>query len=128
MVITVGQPLDVLYVFKASGCGACEAAMPHLDAWRRARGFRTTVVQLNVGLKDWSIAGFTPEATPTYLITRNGQPVAQYAGMMTAEELELWFTTALAGNPVEPVRETEATEDDEEQPAKRKPRSRKKRG
>lgn len=105
------------------------AAAPHLEAWRKRHGYKPTVVQLNVGLKDWEIAGFTPEATPTYLITQNGQPLAKYEGALTADELDVWYSSTLAGNPIEPVTETEATEADPEDDApepRRKPRKKRK--
>ena len=86
-------------------------------------------MQLNVAFKDWQIAGFTPEATPTYLITRDSQPVAKYEGMLTTEELDRWYASALTGNPIEPAHDTDATEPDDEsyedEAPKRKPRRKK---
>lgn len=122
--------MNVLYLFFATGCGACEAAKPHLEAWRKRHGYKPTVVQLNVGLKDWEVAGFKPEATPTYLITSNSQPVAKFEGALDTDQLDKWYTSALDGNPIEPQYETDATEPDDEshedEPPKRKPRKKKK--
>jgi thioredoxin-like negative regulator of GroEL len=92
-----------LYVFIQTGCEACKASERPLEEWRKRTHYRIPVIKLNVGLKDWEIAGFEPRATPTYLLVHNNEPLASHEGVLDAEEIDGWMKQALleAGPPAE---------------------------
>ena len=105
-----------LYVFIQSGCMACKAAERPLEEWRKRHRYLIPVIRLNVGLKDWEISGFSPRATPTYLLVLGADSIASHEGILDVEEIEGWVNEAikeheasLRGDPDDDVDETRST-------------------
>lgn len=88
-----------LYFFFATGCSHCTEAAPHVDAFANEHPTDFPVVRLNLALKDWSIAGWTPQYTPGYLFWMNGEIRGTYEGGLTLAELKKFVAACERGEP-----------------------------
>lgn len=91
-----------LYFLYMEGCGACEAAKPELEKFRRspaARGIE--IVPVDLLKAKWTYKAWSPEATPTYVVEEIGRPRVQYVGALTKPKIEEFIRTAknIAGIP-----------------------------
>lgn len=81
--------MKTLYVYKQSGCGACEEAEKHLQEWQRGKWGKCLVVRLNTTLKDWSVTGYSPRGTPAYLVVdEKNRRLAKHEGVLTGDEID----------------------------------------
>lgn len=75
-----------LVFIHADGCGACELAKPELAKFRQ-RHPHVIVQSIDIVHQAWPDAGWSPKATPTYLVRfANRQPVG-HEGMLDATQL-----------------------------------------
>lgn len=79
---------QTLYFIYGVGCGACEAAEPHLVAFE-AKSREIIVLRINAAGPIPATLGIDVKATPTYLF-RVGDGARMKAGAMTTAELTKW--------------------------------------
>lgn len=91
--------MKTLYVFKQAGCSACAQAEKTLQAWQRDKWGKVGIIRLDIAVKDWTIAGYSPKATPAYLLVdERNSPVNDYEGAMSAEELDEFISDGMEDN------------------------------
>ncbi len=91
----------ILYFVYGQGCGACEEASPHLDAFVRENP-TLMVVRLDAHGPHPERLGLKIRATPTYVYRVGFQGYAREGGM-TAEEIGNWLNAVEGGE--EPAEE-----------------------
>lgn len=75
-----------LVFIHADGCGACELAKPELAKFRQ-RHPHVLVQSIDLVHQPWREGGWSPTATPTYLVRfANRQPVG-HEGILDANQL-----------------------------------------
>jgi thiol-disulfide isomerase/thioredoxin len=117
---------QVLYFIYGQGCGACEEAAPHLDAFVKKHK-TLMVVRLDAGGPHPGRLGLRIKATPSYVF-RIGEQGVLREGAMTEGELGDWVKALTDGDfdtdenkpkrkrtKREPVESDETEEPDEEE-------------
>lgn len=96
--MSVSLKRGTLYFFKQEGCPACESGGKILDQFRAStekHRDKLMIIELDVSKNPrWSVHGWSPKATPSYLLAVNGRPTDEHEGAMTIKQLEK-FTAAL---------------------------------
>ena len=75
-----------LYFFFQPSCPACVQAKKFLETFKQAHP-TTIVIPCDMSKKNWAIAGYSPKATPSYLITLNREEVFTHSGTMSDKQL-----------------------------------------
>ncbi|MBP6479869.1 MAG: thioredoxin family protein [Pseudomonadales bacterium] len=92
--------MRMLYVFKSPSCAACIEAEPFLAAFEKENRARVPVIRLNPFLRNWNIAGFAPDSTPSYaMVERSGTTGAQLLGKVEGRILTLEELRSFVENP-----------------------------
>ena len=69
------------------GCGACEAAKPHLRAWAARR--KDIRLIMHDALKDKWTETWEIKATPTYVLSIPGLPETMYEGSLSTNDIDV---------------------------------------
>ncbi len=80
---------EVLYIFRAVGCPACEAAIPEVYRFMESHPAATVLI-LDAGGPYPAQLGIKIKATPTYVF-RRGDQGESFTGVMKASEIERWI-------------------------------------
>lgn len=70
----------VMVEFYATWCGHCRRMMPVVAQIRGLAGDNAQIYQLDIDKNGQTASDAGVEATPTFIIYRNGEPVWRYAG------------------------------------------------
>lgn len=70
----------VMVEFYATWCGHCRRMMPVVAQVRGLAGDNAQIYQLDIDKNGQTASDAGVEATPTFIIYRNGEPVWRYAG------------------------------------------------
>ena len=77
----------VMVEFYATWCPHCQRMMPVVAQIRELLGDSAEIYQLDIDRNQEVAQECGVEATPTFIIYRNGQPVWNYAGEIDGNEL-----------------------------------------
>lgn len=84
-----------MFVYTQTGCSACAEAEEHLTRWQSQHWADYIVIRLNVSLMDWQKNGYSPRATPAYLLVdESGEKLAKHEGVLEFDALEKWVKKA----------------------------------
>ena len=79
---------SILFFFHQEGCPACAEGARNLEEFQRVHP-TTMVSPLNITRKpDWQIQGYVPKMTPAYALVTGGKLERDFAGTLTAKQLE----------------------------------------
>lgn len=73
---------------------ACAQAEKYLQKWQGKKWGKVGIVRLNTTVKDWHIAGYSPKATPAYLLVdERNTAIKDHEGVLNEKELEAFLVT-----------------------------------
>ncbi len=85
----------VLVEFWASWCGACRMIAPVIDELARERAGLLKIVKVNVDHAPSVGARFGIQATPTFMLYKNGEKVNEISGALRKTDLERWIDSSV---------------------------------
>jgi len=88
-------PGTVLVEFWAKWCGACRLVVPALDEIAHQMAGQIKVIKVDVDEESQLARSFDVQATPTFVLYRNGHKVNQIAGALSVTQMEDWIDRSL---------------------------------
>ncbi len=90
------SPLPVLIDFWAPWCGPCKAMLPIVDELEKEYDGKLKVVKMNCDENSEVPGSFNVMSIPTFIIMKNGSPVASLIGARSKQDMKNEIEKALA--------------------------------
>lgn len=95
--IAAGARVPVLVDFWASWCAPCRMAAPEVKKTAEAMAGRAIVLKVDTERHPSLAQRFDVRGIPNFVVLKNGQRVAQHAGLVPSARMQEWLRAAETG-------------------------------
>ena len=96
--ITKSARVPVLVDFWASWCAPCRMAAPEVKKTAEAMAGRAIVLKVDTERHPGVAQRFDVRGIPNFVVLKNGERIAQHAGLVPTAQMQEWLRAASSGD------------------------------